>query len=203
MVQTRSQQRRIETAIIKTNKALQLRARRIQCMKDAVCSRKFAYFEKQVKMHCQLHAINNALQRQILTVKDVEKVRKRLLSTTRTKGNLKPKGGESGSWEKHFLFQAFIAKGGTIKRARLGVDGSQPLKFLENIAKQHSSKCFIMYVHYFNKTINKARQTTLTEVKHCVAYREGCIIDSVLLKAVGISDYPYLPEIKTVYELEL
>lgn len=194
--------KRIDRMISKRDEELRLRKKRLADMKANPCSTKFEHFEIQVKPQCQMHAINNALQRAVLRPGDIEARRKILLDKLKNRNHLHkpPIGGPSGFWEKEAVFEAFIAKGGKVTRAKLAVDGSQTDAFVDKMLAKESDQAFIMYVEYINKTVVR-KKATLNEVKHCVAYRNGCVLDSALKAPIELHRYPYLTGIKAVYEV--
>lgn len=200
-----AEEQRIMVAIEKTNKRLEFRAELLTRVKSYQVIYVPTFFEEQEAMRCQLHAVNNAIGYKFLSVKDIEKVRTAVVKkhNQKNKGKLTHTGGPKGGWTKDILFRAVVLNGGRVRRARLGVDGSQPEKFTARLDKEGPDKTFILYVTYVTKELDKAGKATLNEVKHCVAFRDGHVLDSVLKVPVTLAAYPYLLEIITVYEVSV
>lgn len=170
------------------------------------------YFEKQYKQHCQLHAINNALQMSLLTSPSpFETCRKKYQAlkwkTEIAKGLLEPTapipGSGVGNWTRPTVFLVLKNKGYEPCNVSLDMPRTSPdfLPWLETLKGPH-----ILYLCYWTKVFpnKKTMQARLDEVKHCVALLgdQGVILDSELgRRAIPIAKYPHLSHIGSIYRL--
>lgn len=192
----------------------QRRIKRKQQLEDV--SYAAPYHERQQGYKCQQHGINNAIGGSILSTKNIEAFRKRLLrkagenreklkavGVPAPKVNSGAHGGPSGMWSRSVILTAASQRGLHIRRCRLGKDGKHP-KFIECLSEYistHPSTQLLLYVDYELKKLDKRGQATLQGVSHCVALRDGHIIDSELSTPVPWKNYYLLRYVTTVYTL--
>ena len=176
------------------------------------------HHERQQAARCQQHGVNNAAGAAVLSTEQIERFRK---SQQRKAAQLRKfheqkglssipaaksgaNGGPGGMWSRNILFGAAAKQGLRVRRCRLGVDGKHPnfVPVLTEYLQKHPQIQLLAYVEYHIKKLDRQGQATLQGVSHCVALRDGHIIDSQVPSPVPWSQYFLLRYVTALYALD-
>ena len=197
--------RRINNGVLKTDRLVAQRALLRAQPYDSVYRPLFYEVQVKKKYFCLLHAVNNALGRAEITVRDVERDR------TDPRRAERPAGGPSGFWDEDFFLHFLQQKCGLdIWRIHLTDHDGNPATKVDAFTtlnpewRQHRYLVFLQYPHKDPKKGGGYPVDKITIAGHAVALVDGHVLDSDTDfegKYYPLEHYPLRDTIKTIYKI--